>query len=340
MLQVCKVLLTGASGIIGREVLSRLIDQPDLEIHVFDKKNLENQLFYRYFQKKIRIYYGDISQETSVAALPGGYDVVIHLAALQPPKADRKPSLIHEVNVNGTKILIHHLETNSPNAFFIHSSCISVYGDRLANPMISINDPANPSPNDYYALSKLNSELIVRASNLNWSIFRITAILKHHKLSRLMFHIPLDTKIETCSPGNVAQAFINAIGKQELLRNRIFNVGGGEHCRITYREFLNRIFHMAGLGVPSFPPRAFASRNYHCGFYEDSDVLDNILHFRSDDLDACMNEIQTRFKPAKRLLLRFLKHSVHANLLRRSSPYWAYITANRRLVEYYFGDEI
>lgn len=340
MPHVCKVLLTGASGTIGREVLRRIADRPDLEVHVFDKHNLENRLFYWRYRNLINVHYGDLSNVDAISSLPGGFDVVIHLAALLAPKADRKPSMVHDVNVSGTKILINHLETNSPHAFFMYSSCISVYGDRLHNPMIRINDPVNPSPKDIYAQSKLVAESIVRSSKLDWSIFRITVILKRYKLSRLMFHIPLDTKIETCSPGNAAQAFVNAISKQEVLQRRLFNVGGGERCRITYREFLNRVFQMAGLGKPYFPPRAFATRNYHCGFFEDSDVLDNLLHFRSDDLNACMEEIQSRFKPATRLVLRFLKHTIHANLLRRSSPYWAYITANRRLVDYYFGEDM
>lgn len=340
MTRVSKILLTGASGTIGREVLHRLVARPGLDVHVFDKNSLENRLFYHQYRNQIKLIYGDLSKSKSVAQLPGGFDFVIHLAAIIAPKADHKPGLIHDVNVLGTKILINELEKSSPDAFFLHCSCISVYGDRLSNPMIRVGDPVNPSPNDMYAQSKLTAELIVQSSKLNWSVFRITAILKRHKLSRLMFHIPLDTKIETCSPGNAAQAFVNSIDHREKLEHRLFNLGGGEKCRITYREFLTRVFQMAGLGVPYFPPRAFATRNYHCGFFADSNELDDILQFRTDDLKACMDEIQSRFKPARRLLMRMLKHTIHVNLLRRSSPYRAYITANRRLVEYYFGEEM
>lgn len=340
MPQVCKVLLTGASGTIGRELLCRIAGRPDLEIYVMDQHTLENRLFYRRYRKQIKLIYGDLAKVNSVASLPGDLNVVIHLAAIVAPNADRRPDRVYDVNVTGTKILINQLEKNSPRAFFLYSSCISVYGDRLAEPVIRISDPVNPSTNDIYAQSKVMAESIVRSSQLDWSVFRITAILKRHKLSRLMFHIPLDTKIETCSPGNAAQAFVNSIDKRESLNHRLFNLGGGEQCRITYREFLNRVFQMAGLGAPSFPPRAFATRNYHCGFYGDSSELDRILHFRSDDLNACMEEIQSRFKPAKRVVYQLLKHTIHANLLRSSSPYRAYITANRRLVEYYFGEDM
>jgi len=335
-----KILLTGASGSIGREVMRRLLEKQNYELVVFDKRSLETVLFYRPYRKRIRLIYGDLTNHADVSSLNEHFDIVIHLAALLSPKADRHPELAEQINVTATKVLIKQLETTSPNAFFLYSSCISVYGDRLSNPYIAVSDPVVPCENDFYAQSKAQAELAVQYSGLGWSVFRITAILKRHKLSRFMFHMPLDTRIETCSPGDAAQAFVNAIDHQQELKGKVFNLGGGEHCRITYRDFLNRLFQVAGLGAPSFPPRAFATQNYHCGFYADSDVLNNILFFRSDDLNACMEEIQKRFTPINRCLMRFLQHTIKANLLRRSTPYWAYITANKRLVEYYFGEEI
>ncbi len=335
-----KILLTGASGTIGREVLRRLLEKQNYELVVFDKPSIETIFFYRRYRKRIRLIYGDITNHADISSLNEQFDIVIHLAALLSPKADRHPELAEQINITATKVLIKQLEITSPDAFFLYSSCISVYGDRMKNPDISVTDPVVPCENDFYAQSKAKAEQAVQQSGLSWSVFRITAILKRHKLSRFMFHMPLDTRIETCSPGDAAQAFVNAIDHQQQLKGKVFNLGGGEHCRITYRDFLNRLFQAAGLGAPSFPPRAFATQNYHCGFYADSDVLNNLLHFRSDDLNACMEEIQKRFTRINRFLMRFLQHTIKANLLRRSTPYWAYITANKRLVEYYFGEEI
>jgi len=335
-----KILLTGASGTIGREVLRRLLEKQNFELVVFDKRTLETALFYRPFRDRIRLIYGDLVNHSDILSLNEKFDIVIHLAAILSPKADRHPELAEQINVTATKVLINQLENTSPDAFFLYSSCISVYGDRLKSPNISVNDPVNPCEKDFYAQSKAKAELAVQTSQLRWSVFRLTAILKRHKLSRFMFHMPLDTRIETCSPGDAAQAFVNAIDHQEELNGKFFNLGGGEQCRITYRDFLNTLFRVAGLGAPSFPPRAFATQNFHCGFYADGDVLNGILHFRSDDLKACMEEIQQRFTPLNRFIFRFLQHTVKANLLRRSTPYWAYITANKRLVEYYFGEEI
>lgn len=335
-----KILLTGASGTIGREVLNRLLLRTDVDVYVFDKRNIDTVLFYRPFKNKITLFYGDLTRNTDISLLPGNFDLVFHLAAILPPKADRSPQQTEKLNVTATNLLIKHLQHSSPEAFFLFSSCMSVYGDRLKNPFICVDDAISPCENDIYAQTKAKAETVIRSSGMRWSIFRITAILKHHKISRLMFHMPLDTKIETCSPGNVAQAFVNAIDHTDELAYRTFNLGGGEKCRITYRDFLNRVFDMAGLGTLTFPPRAFASRNYHCGFYADSDMLNEILHFRSADIQVCLEEIKGRFSPISRHVRRRFKNTIKASLLRQSSPYWAYITANKRLVKYYFGDDI
>ena len=88
-----------------------------------------------------------------------------------------------------------------------------------------------------YGQSKLDAETIVRNSSLNWTVFRLAAIMKNHKISKLMFHMPLDTKLEICTPEDTARAFLHAIFKSALLRGRVFNLGGGESCCMTYREF-------------------------------------------------------------------------------------------------------
>ena len=90
------------------------------------------------------------------------YDGVIHLAAVIPPLADEQPSLAKAVNTNGTINLINQLETVSPNAFFMYSSSISVYGDRIASPNIKVSDPLQVSLGDEYAVTKIDAEKVMK----------------------------------------------------------------------------------------------------------------------------------------------------------------------------------
>lgn len=172
-----------------------------------------------------------------VSRIPEDLDAVIHLAAIIPPLADEDPGLARKVNVEGTGLLIDHIERTSPGAFFLYSSSVSVYGDRVENPDIRVTDDLKISEGDEYGQTKLEAESIIQSSNLSWSVFRLAAIMGNHKISRLMFHMPLETSLEICTPEDTARAFVHALSAQDRLEYRIFNLGGGKQCRSSYREF-------------------------------------------------------------------------------------------------------
>lgn len=112
-----KVLLTGASGTVGSEVLRQLGGRDDIQLTVFDLKTSKSEKVFKPYLSKARFAYGDISNEADVISVSKNKDVVIHLAAIIPPLADEKPDLAYRVNVEGTKNLILALQIYSPNAF-------------------------------------------------------------------------------------------------------------------------------------------------------------------------------------------------------------------------------
>ena len=267
-------------------------------------------------------------------------DVVIHLAAIIPPLADEKPELSYQVNVLGTENLINLLELHSPNAFFLYSSSISVYGDRLHNPMITIQDTINPSEGDEYAKTKILAEKIIQNCKLDWSIFRLTAIMGGHKISKLMFHQPLKTSLEIASPEDTARAFANAMDKQEQLSKKIFNLGGGENCRIIYDDFLSNSFKIFGLGKLDFLPKTFAEKNFHCGFYEDGYVLDNILNFRKDTLTNYFENEKSKVSLFKKAIISIFNKPIKKYLQRQSEPLAAYVDQDMKMIQHYFVTDI
>ena len=263
-------------------------------------------------------------------------DAVIHLAAIIPPLADEKPELAQKVNVVGTQNIIQQLEKTSPNAFLLYSSSIAVYGDHIQNPYITVQEPLNAAKEDIYAQSKIESEKLIQLSSLDWSIFRLTAIMKNHKISKLMFHMPLSTIMEICTPTDTARAFTEAIKHRNELTGRVFNLGGGESCYITYREFLNRSFQIYGLGKADFPEHAFAERNFHCGMYADGDELEKILHFRNDTIDKYFEVQKRSVNPIIRLLSSGLRVFIKQGLIRQSEPLKAFKTKNESQMSRFF----
>ena len=335
-----KIFLTGASGTVGYEVLKQLLKQKDeYEVFVFDIKNQKSIKLFKKYKSDFELFYGDITLESEVIQAvkkAGEIDTVIHLAALIPPAADDHPDLAYKINVKGTEYLIAALEKYSRDVFFLYSSSISVYGDRLKTPYIKVGDALQPSLGDEYAKTKIEAEYLIQNSSLNWSIFRLTAIMGNHQISKLMFHMPLNTCLEIASPGDAARAFCHAIEQKEKLSGQIFNLGGGTSCRISYKEFLSRSFDVAGLGELDFPEDAFANQNFHCGFYEDGDQLEHLLHFRKDTLQTHFQKQGQKISNWEKRGAQLFNKIIKKQLLKKSEPLKALSDDNSGMKERFF----
>jgi len=334
-----RILLTGASGTVGKEVLKQLYELGDeVDIIIFDKKSTGAKSFYKKFKNNITLIFGDISDKDDVCKVCKNLDVVIHLAAIIPPLADKCPQLAEAVNIRGTKNLIESVEELSPEAFFLYSSSISVYGDRISNPWIKTTDPLLPSERDQYARTKVEAERLIIYSRINWTIFRLTAImgLSNHKPSEIMFHMPLESHMEIATPADTGRAFVNALDHLDELNRKIYNLAGGEKCRIVYRDFLSRSFEIFGLGKPDFTDGSFAGKNFHCGYYEDGDKLNGILDFRRETIEDYFKNLENSISPVRKISTMIFRRLIKHNLQKQSEPLVAINTNDKTDIQHYF----
>jgi nucleoside-diphosphate-sugar epimerase len=334
-----RILLTGASGTVGKEVLRQLCESTDEnEITVFDLETKLSKSLFRKYRGRINVVYGDLADKNDVIKVCRYKDIVIHLAAIIPPLADKQPGLAKAVNVDGTGNLIRAVEEFSPGAFFLYSSSISVYGDRCRDPFIKADDLLNPSDRDEYARTKIEAEKIVRESHLKWSIFRLTAIMgiNNHKPSEIMFHMPLESKMEIATPGDTGRAFIKAIDHIDELSGKIFNLSGGEKCRIDYRDFLSRSFEIFGLGKLDFRENSFAGRNFHCGYYKDGDILNDILDFRRETIEDYFETLKKNVSLLQKIPTIIFRRIIKLNLQKKSEPLAAVHSNNEQEIKHFF----
>ena len=335
-----RILITGATGAIGQEILRQMNTLGLLNnVTVLVRSSKKNQKKLRPYSDKINIVYGDITDNNAMLTACKNKDIIIHLAAIIPTVSDEDDALIQKINVQGTRNLITVLESVSPNAFLLYSSSIAVYGDRLKNPLITIKDTLDLNQQDFYGQSKINAEAIIQKSNLKWSIFRLTAIMGvgSHKLSGLMFEMPLNTPMEIATLQDTARAFIHALDKIHLLQNRIFNLSGGEDSRILYFDFLSKAFKIFGLGNVDFPEFAFARQNFHCGYYDDNLLLDEILQFRQENIRTYFDQLNLSVSTIQKISTRPFAGFIKRYLLSLSKPYKAYKEGNEAQIKYYFG---
>ena len=317
-----KILLTGAFGNVGLSTLKELLNN-DYNVRVFEVYNKKNRRIAKKFKNQVEIIWGDLRNKDDVNSAVQNQDIVIHLAAIIPPLADTNPSLAEAVNVGGTRNIIDAMKNQVQKPKLLFTSSVAVYGDRRYNPMIDVNDPLTPSKGDYYAITKIIAEKLIRETDLDFAIFRLTYITSIDKLNMdpLMFHMPLDTSIEICDTKDVGLALVNAIECNEVW-GETFNLAGGKQCRITYREYLNDMMEIFGLGRNFLPEEGFAEKDFHCGFMN-TDKSQSILKYQKHTLEDYYGEVKKKIG-SKKHFMPAIRWMIRINLLKRSERYRRY----------------
>lgn len=335
-----KILITGATGAIGIELLKQLKTSNQLDgVSVFARESKKNRKKLASYSNSISIFWGDIMDSESLIPACKEQELVIHLAGLIPPAFHENDARSLKINVDGTRNIITTLEKFAPKAFLIFSSSVVVYGDRLETPEINIGDSLDPEQFDQYGIAKIQTEMDIQNSTLNWTILRLSAIMGigNHNVSGIIFHVPLETPMEICTVRDTARAFVSAPNHLEQLNKRIFNLGGGSECRISYHDFLTRAFNSFGMGKVNFPEYSFATTNFHCGYYMDGYDLETILHFRSDNMDSYFERFRAVVNPVQRLLTRPFAGIIKWYLRTLSEPYKAFKNQNKEEMIRFFG---
>ena len=303
------IALTGATGNMGRETLAQLMDLDfvdKIKILVLPRK-ADKRLTRKWAKKygdKLEIIFGSISSFDDCEALVSATDYVINLAAVIPPKSDQSPYLAKACNVDGARNMVKAVECQNPQPKFIHCSTVAVYGNRnYKHPWGRVGDPLLPSVYDCYASYKVQGERYVLDSNIdNWAVLRQTAML-HNKMlmdnmkDGLMFHTCFNTPLEWVTARDSGRLVANIIKKDVAGNNdnfwkKVFNIGGGHSNRNTGFDTFDEGFKIiGGNGEEYLKPMWHSVRNFHGLWFYDSDILEDMFHFRKDTTADFWQEI-------------------------------------------------
>jgi len=287
-----KILLTGASGTVGFAMLKKLMTQLDkYKIRVFARGSNKNRKLFKPFLNEIELVWGNILDFEKCKEALIKQDLIIHAAALIPPQAYKDEDYTYEVNVNGTRNIINAAKALKIKPKIIYTSSIVVYGDRVDSPIISKKDELKP--NDIYGKTKVQAEKIIKNSGLKYIIFRLSyvATVNTLRFDPVLFRMPLETFIEIIHPEDIALAIVNSINKEDLW-NDVYNLGGGEDCRIIFRHYLNDILEILGIGKDYLPEKYFAEGGFNCGYFSNNEYLQNILDYQKYSLEDFYQEVK------------------------------------------------
>jgi UDP-glucose 4-epimerase len=144
------VLVTGASGFIGRHVCSRLLRARGAIVCV-DHRSIPGDA--------AGFVACDIAdpQQFEEVVRANQVEIIVHLAAVLPSASQQDPAGATRVNIGGSLNVLEAARRSAVRRV-VYASSISVYGSDHGSRAVSENDPA--APNDLYGAAKRYSEVL------------------------------------------------------------------------------------------------------------------------------------------------------------------------------------
>ena len=301
-----KVLVTGAAGIIGINVVKYLLSEGKYEITLLDLKNKRSFKRLKRYSKRVNIVYGDVNNEVLVDALVKDHDVVIHLAGALPPLANLKKDLCRIVDYEGTKNFVNAIRMYNRKCLFIYVSSTTVYGKIKDNDNITVSSKVNIHEDDWYSKYKYDAECLIKGEIRNYVIYRVPSVVANISDDSPIYNVPLKSKIELVSAKDVAYALVNTIDNYTKLDNKIYNLSGGKNYQIEYKKHLINLLKSYGISMRFIVSRLLIDKNFYSGWYADSEKINDVLNYQTEGLDVYYRRIARKYRGNKRIIQRLL----------------------------------
>ncbi|KAA0242027.1 MAG: NAD-dependent epimerase/dehydratase family protein, partial [Chlorobiota bacterium] len=146
-----KICITGANGLIGRSLISRLITLPSMDVTAFDRTPAPENMPVRWLQ-------GDLQHEDDCARLVNGQDIIFHLAHTNSPLTSDQ-DMVEDTQLNLIPMLkiLKAIERNGRKPHFIYpSSGGAVYGTSAVGDRFTEDERCMPM--NSYGIQKLAAE--------------------------------------------------------------------------------------------------------------------------------------------------------------------------------------
>ena len=288
-----KVLVTGAAGSIGLNVLKYLLSEGKYEITALDLNNKKSIKNLKKYQNRINVVYGDVNDEILMHSLVKEHDYIIYLASVLPPLSDFNKSIGELIEYDALSYIIEVINKENKDCHLIYASSTSIYDNTLS---ASVKEVIKESELSNYSYVKYNSEKLITSKLKNYTILRVPLVLNNLTGEPFIYNVKKNLVVEVTTNIDAAYAFVKVIDYIKEVNKKTYNIGMGEEGRVVYNEILKNILNNYGLSMRYILSRIFLGKTYKSPILTDSDELDNIIHYRHDSLYNYYKRLKTKGK--------------------------------------------
>jgi nucleoside-diphosphate-sugar epimerase len=292
-----KLLITGATGFVGSNVVETALQNNHEVIGLTRSGKLENLTHLS--GKNLILENVDLNNYGSVVEVIKKHspDVILHVAAVHPPKPLDSPYECFDSNVKGTVNLLEAARNNNIKKF-VYMSSMSVYGNAQKLP-VDENHPINPTT--FYGCSKLAAELYCKLYSDTYGfkmvILRCSGIYGHHRkwgavtnfVKNVINNIPpkvnSDISWDIVYVKDIADAFMSAAQQIDNMKFEIINIGSGTEVNI--KDLVKMIISLDNSKIePEFNITSLNSFR----FYFNIEKAKRLLNFQPTPLEKGLSE--------------------------------------------------
>ena len=300
-----KVLVTGAAGAIGVNVLKYLLSEGKYEITAVDLPNNKSYKALKKYKKRFNIVYADLTDPIITDGLVKDQDYIINLASVTPNLGNAKKELCEIVDYKVVENIVRAISFYNPNCNLIYTSTTCVYNAKKDE--VSTKDKESVLKEDYYSFYKLKGENLIKKNVSNYIIFRLPMVLTNPSNNYFVYNGVNSETVEVISDLDASYALVKALSSSKL-NKKTLNLAGGESCQINYKELIDKVLLAYGISFKYLANVVFVNKNYHGFIYKDSDDLNKILEFRNDSISSFLMRLKRKTK--KRVFQKFIARIV------------------------------